>query len=189
MPKNYKLVKNNQSIKIFYNSKYEEACGTSNCFDIRILYGNVVSIMINLILSRESSAHDLYVITLQWSTFALSHFSYLTSNDMTPVSGIVTTIESSLVKMFWTSSGTENVGIDGDDPRHIQWIFEKAQDRADQFNIKGMTYRLTQGEFAAFNLFITPKPLHVWGLSSCKKGPFSDIWKWLLFDILCNFTL
>lgn len=39
----------------------------------------------------------------------------------------------------------ENVGIDGDDPTHIQWIFEKAQDRADQYNIKGVTYRLTQG--------------------------------------------
>ncbi|XP_071815428.1 NEDD8-activating enzyme E1 catalytic subunit-like [Apostichopus japonicus] len=39
----------------------------------------------------------------------------------------------------------ENVGIDGDDPTHIQWIFEKAQDRADQYGIKGVTYRLTQG--------------------------------------------
>ncbi|XP_071504733.1 NEDD8-activating enzyme E1 catalytic subunit-like [Diadema antillarum] len=37
------------------------------------------------------------------------------------------------------------VGIDGDDPSHIQWIFEKAQERADQFNIAGVTYRLTQG--------------------------------------------
>ncbi|XP_063952349.1 NEDD8-activating enzyme E1 catalytic subunit-like [Lytechinus pictus] len=35
--------------------------------------------------------------------------------------------------------------IDGDDPSHVQWIFEKAQLRADEFNINGVTYRLTQG--------------------------------------------
>ncbi|XP_070559576.1 NEDD8-activating enzyme E1 catalytic subunit-like isoform X2 [Ptychodera flava] len=39
----------------------------------------------------------------------------------------------------------ENVAIDGDDPVHIQWIHEKAMDRAKQFNIQGVTYRLTQG--------------------------------------------
>ncbi|XP_038067977.1 NEDD8-activating enzyme E1 catalytic subunit-like [Patiria miniata] len=39
----------------------------------------------------------------------------------------------------------KDVAIDGDDPTHIQWIFEKAQERADQFNIMGVTYRLTQG--------------------------------------------
>jgi len=35
--------------------------------------------------------------------------------------------------------------IDGDDPEHIKWILEKAQERASQFNISGVTYRLTQG--------------------------------------------
>ncbi|XP_033102908.1 NEDD8-activating enzyme E1 catalytic subunit-like [Anneissia japonica] len=39
----------------------------------------------------------------------------------------------------------EGVGIDGDDPAHVQWIFEKAQQRADEYNIQGVTYRLTQG--------------------------------------------
>ena len=39
----------------------------------------------------------------------------------------------------------EDVAIDGDDPTHIQWIFEKAEERADQYNIRGVTYRLTQG--------------------------------------------
>ncbi|RUS88358.1 hypothetical protein EGW08_003870 [Elysia chlorotica] len=37
------------------------------------------------------------------------------------------------------------VGIDGDDPKHIQWILEKSQDRANEYNISGITYRLTQG--------------------------------------------
>ncbi|KAK0130569.1 NEDD8-activating enzyme E1 catalytic subunit [Merluccius polli] len=35
--------------------------------------------------------------------------------------------------------------LDGDNPEHIQWVFEKAQQRAAQFNITGVTYRLTQG--------------------------------------------
>ena len=39
----------------------------------------------------------------------------------------------------------ENVGIDGDDPEHIQWILEKAKKRAEEFNISGVTYQLTQG--------------------------------------------
>ncbi|XP_077987685.1 NEDD8-activating enzyme E1 catalytic subunit-like [Glandiceps talaboti] len=39
----------------------------------------------------------------------------------------------------------ENVPIDGDDPTHIQWVFDKALDRAKQYNITGVTYRLTQG--------------------------------------------
>jgi len=37
------------------------------------------------------------------------------------------------------------VNIDGDDPQHIQWILEKAQERATEFNISGVSYRLTQG--------------------------------------------
>jgi len=39
----------------------------------------------------------------------------------------------------------EDVGIDGDDPHHISWILEKAADRASQYGIQGVTYRLTQG--------------------------------------------
>jgi len=38
-----------------------------------------------------------------------------------------------------------DVGIDGDDPQHIQWILNKAVARAEEFNISGVTYRLTQG--------------------------------------------
>ena len=39
----------------------------------------------------------------------------------------------------------DGVNIDGDDPQHIQWILEKAQKRAEDFQITGVTYRLTQG--------------------------------------------
>ncbi|XP_005995284.1 NEDD8-activating enzyme E1 catalytic subunit isoform X2 [Latimeria chalumnae] len=39
----------------------------------------------------------------------------------------------------------DGVVLDGDDPEHIQWIFQKSLERAAQFNITGITYRLTQG--------------------------------------------
>ena len=39
----------------------------------------------------------------------------------------------------------EGVVLDGDDPKHIKWIYEKAEKRADEYNITGVTYRLTQG--------------------------------------------
>jgi ubiquitin-activating enzyme E1 C len=41
--------------------------------------------------------------------------------------------------------GGEDVPIDGDDPQHIAWIYEKAAERAAQYNIQGVTHRLTQG--------------------------------------------
>jgi len=39
----------------------------------------------------------------------------------------------------------DEVGIDGDDPNHCQWIYEKSLERAREFSIEGVTYRLTQG--------------------------------------------
>uniref|UniRef100_A0AAY4E9Z9 NEDD8-activating enzyme E1 catalytic subunit n=1 Tax=Denticeps clupeoides TaxID=299321 RepID=A0AAY4E9Z9_9TELE len=39
----------------------------------------------------------------------------------------------------------DGVSLDGDNPEHIQWVFMKAQERASEFNITGVTYRLTQG--------------------------------------------
>lgn len=39
----------------------------------------------------------------------------------------------------------ENISIDGDDPKHVQWILDKSTERAEQYNITGVTYRLTQG--------------------------------------------
>lgn len=39
----------------------------------------------------------------------------------------------------------EDIPIDGDDPQHINWIFEKAQKRASEYGISGVSYRLTQG--------------------------------------------
>ncbi|CAG2169360.1 unnamed protein product [Oppiella nova] len=39
----------------------------------------------------------------------------------------------------------DGVAIDGDDPNHLQWIYDKSVDRAQEFNIEGVNYRLTQG--------------------------------------------
>jgi len=35
--------------------------------------------------------------------------------------------------------------MDTDDPVHIQWLYEKALERAREFNIPGVTYTMTQG--------------------------------------------
>ena len=40
---------------------------------------------------------------------------------------------------------TAGVAIDGDNPDHIVWLFEKAKARADQYGIQGVSYQLTQG--------------------------------------------
>uniref|UniRef100_A0A3B5BC35 NEDD8-activating enzyme E1 catalytic subunit n=1 Tax=Stegastes partitus TaxID=144197 RepID=A0A3B5BC35_9TELE len=42
----------------------------------------------------------------------------------------------------------DDVTLDGDDPAHIQWVFEKSLERAAEFNITGVTYRLTQAACA-----------------------------------------
>lgn len=41
----------------------------------------------------------------------------------------------------------DDTAIDGDNPDHITWIFEKATERAASFHIAGVTYRLTQGSW------------------------------------------
>lgn len=46
------------------------------------------------------------------------------------------------------------VPLDGDDPEHIQWIYERSLERAAQFNIKGLTYRLTQGKKLTCHLLV-----------------------------------
>eukprot|EP00731_Ephydatia_muelleri_P019641 Em0012g466a len=38
-----------------------------------------------------------------------------------------------------------DAAIDGDNSDHILWVFAKAQERANEYGIQGVTYRLTQG--------------------------------------------
>ncbi|KAH8420999.1 hypothetical protein KR222_001599 [Zaprionus bogoriensis] len=45
----------------------------------------------------------------------------------------------------WDKESPFSAPLDGDDPQHIAWIYERAQERANQFNISGITYRLVQG--------------------------------------------
>ena len=39
----------------------------------------------------------------------------------------------------------EGVPIDGDNPDHVSWLLEQAEQRTAQHNITGVTCRLTQG--------------------------------------------
>ncbi|XP_012231863.1 NEDD8-activating enzyme E1 catalytic subunit [Linepithema humile] len=45
----------------------------------------------------------------------------------------------------WPKENPFDCAIDGDDPQHINWIYEKSNERAAQFGIQGLTYRLVQG--------------------------------------------
>jgi ubiquitin-activating enzyme E1 C len=45
----------------------------------------------------------------------------------------------------WPKEKGQDAKIDGDDPDHISWLFQKAEGRAKEFNITGVTYKLTQG--------------------------------------------
>ncbi|XP_063981982.1 NEDD8-activating enzyme E1 catalytic subunit [Diachasmimorpha longicaudata] len=45
----------------------------------------------------------------------------------------------------WPKENPFDAAIDGDDPQHINWIYEKSQERAIQFGIRGLSYRLVQG--------------------------------------------
>ncbi|KAI9680175.1 MAG: hypothetical protein M1829_001412 [Trizodia sp. TS-e1964] len=39
----------------------------------------------------------------------------------------------------------KETALDNDDPEHITWLYQKALDRANKFNIAGVTYSMTQG--------------------------------------------
>lgn len=45
----------------------------------------------------------------------------------------------------WPKENPWAVALDGDDPQHVGWVYEKSMERALQFNIIGLTYRLVQG--------------------------------------------
>lgn len=45
----------------------------------------------------------------------------------------------------WEKENPFGASLDGDDPQHLSWVYEKAQDRANQFHITGLSYRLVQG--------------------------------------------
>ncbi|EDW90566.1 nedd8-activating enzyme E1 catalytic subunit [Drosophila yakuba] len=45
----------------------------------------------------------------------------------------------------WEKQNPFGVPLDGDDPQHIGWVYERALERSNEFNITGVTYRLVQG--------------------------------------------
>lgn len=45
----------------------------------------------------------------------------------------------------WRLSLLGDKKCDNDNPQDIQWLYEQAKARAEQFNITGITYSLTQG--------------------------------------------
>jgi len=51
-----------------------------------------------------------------------------------------------LIFQIFNVFSSDGVALDGDDPKHIQWVYQNSLERAAEFNITGVTYRLTQGE-------------------------------------------
>lgn len=49
------------------------------------------------------------------------------------------------VKVIQWPKERKDVSIDGDDPEHTKWIYDRALKRAEEYHISGVTYRLTQG--------------------------------------------
>lgn len=45
----------------------------------------------------------------------------------------------------WDKENPFDSPLDGDDPTHVSWVLERAQERANNFNITGLNYRLVQG--------------------------------------------
>lgn len=45
----------------------------------------------------------------------------------------------------WEKENPFDAELDGDDPQHVSWVYEKAQERANTYNITGLSYRLVQG--------------------------------------------
>lgn len=51
----------------------------------------------------------------------------------------------------------KGVELNKDDPNHMSWIYNRALERAKQFNINGVTYKLTQQVFFLFYFKLIPK--------------------------------
>lgn len=45
----------------------------------------------------------------------------------------------------WDKENPFGGALDGDDPHHVTWVYEKAQERGNLYNITGLSYRLVQG--------------------------------------------
>lgn len=45
----------------------------------------------------------------------------------------------------WDAENPFGVPLDTDNPEHVSWVTTKAEERAQQYNIKGVNYRLTNG--------------------------------------------
>lgn len=50
-----------------------------------------------------------------------------------------------IILLFFIFMIILDVELDADNPEHVEWSFRKAQQRADEYEIRGVDLRLTQG--------------------------------------------
>ena len=103
--------------------------------DLRILQGNARVIFPGVSACIDCTL-DLYPPQVNFPLCTIAHTPRLPEHC----------VEYSKI-LLWPKEKPfgEDTNIDGDDPQHISWIYEKARERAEQFGIQGVTFRLTQG--------------------------------------------
>lgn len=94
-------------------------------------------------------------------------------------STVLTPLLYKYVKLSLCVFVIDGVVLDGDDPEHIQWVYQKSVERAAEFNITGVTYRLTQGEhtyIAQLSLTTRTQPIFLllfWEMSQSRASEYS----------------
>lgn len=91
----------------------------------------------------------LLVRLFRFAHSRLSHVNHNTvSSGLTSLPGKKNgKVIRNLYPLVWLCRRSQDADItlDNDDPEHITWLYQKALKRAQEFNIPGVTYSMTQG--------------------------------------------
>uniref|UniRef100_A0A8C7JXA9 NEDD8-activating enzyme E1 catalytic subunit n=1 Tax=Oncorhynchus kisutch TaxID=8019 RepID=A0A8C7JXA9_ONCKI len=86
----------------------------------------------------------------------------------------------------------DGVGLDGDNPEHIHWVFQRAQERAVDYSITGVTYRLTQDDkthvLPAFSHTFSACSTEVFKIASSTYIPLNNYLVFNIVDGLYTYT-
>jgi hypothetical protein len=82
---------------------------------------------------------------IQNARLQVNHVYQNIVNKNNKILGIAFVIEKSWVDTKNKPDIKDDMPISGDNMKHIQWIYEKAKERAEKFGIKGVSLQLTKG--------------------------------------------
>jgi hypothetical protein len=107
-------------------------CALTCNYALIISYQNIQKVSCNQL--DQKNQHDIRVLQVNFPLCTLAHTPRLPEHCIEYVR-----------LLLWSKDnpfGGDEVAIDGDDPAHITWIFEKSLERATHYGIQGVTYRL-----------------------------------------------